>query len=128
MLGGVTVEFLERLHRRLRGAGQGRECFDAGAGVGSERRGHPGPGQQVVPSRIDFFTLKRLLRPLVLAGTGGVPTPAAALRLWCHEVSFKYFKKAHGPWSRAALPSSFRVLRNFLVCVFLKWYALRALK
>lgn len=100
VLGCVTADFLERVQRRLTGTEQaGGERFNAsggGAAVGQ----HFSVGEQNVSAgRFDYYVVKRILRPLVMAGPAGVPTPAAALRLWCHEVRCLGYRDEEEPCS-----------------------------
>lgn len=94
-MGSVAAEFLDRLHERLlKETSPSRSTFAAG-GAGAAGGATTAPlrvGFQrdslvdIAACRLDFFTLGRLLRPLVLGRTGGISTPAAVQSFFCHEV------------------------------------------
>lgn len=90
-LGGFVAEFLVRVQRRLRDLGVGAHIGGNSFGPTS-RRSFGGNSKdndmaEAAIPRLDYFSLIRILRPLLLGKTGGVTTPAAVLRLGCHEVS-----------------------------------------
>lgn len=84
-MGGVAAEFPHRLHQLLlketstsspsRAENYRRETVVDTSGV------------ELTACRLDFFTLGRLLRPLVLGRTGDISTPAAVQQFFCHEVA-----------------------------------------
>lgn len=90
-LGGVAFEFLLRLQRKLRGLGVSAQVGGSSFGSTGGRSlvsnsEDSGTAEAGVP-RLDYFSLVRIIRPLVLGRTGGVATPGAVLRLGCHEVN-----------------------------------------
>lgn len=114
-MGGVAAEFLARLHQLLLDESSlpssssssscaGGAAAGAGAGVGAgvgaggaraatsraDARRESGAAvaatAELAACRLDYFTLQRLLRPLVLRRTGDISTPAAVQRFFCHEV------------------------------------------
>lgn len=91
-LGEIATEFLHLLQLRLRGISTERGTARyPSVGIHSSRTNWMDcEGSRTAAAlavvRFDFFALGRLLRPLVIARRGGVSTPAAVLRLWCHEV------------------------------------------
>ena len=88
-MGGVVAEFLHRLHERL------MEEAPTSSTSSAENRHRENAadadiaGVELTACRLDFFTLGRLLRPLVLGRTGNISTPAAVQQFFCHEVRIK---------------------------------------
>lgn len=99
-MGGVTAEFLARLYPRLLtetsllpSSSSCAGAADAGAGAAASRSGFHRESAAAIAAtaelaacRLDYFTLQRLLRPLVLRRTGDISTPVAVQRFFCHEV------------------------------------------
>ena len=90
-LGGIATEFLHRLHLRLRDkTTESGKSYYTGASAPSRFDDNDyevvGAAGTLAGVHLDYFTLGRLLQPLVMARTCGISTPAAILRLWCHEV------------------------------------------
>lgn len=108
-MAGVTADFLQRVHQRLleesssssppsplsllsRRARQppagGADGQAAASRLGFLRDtgAVAGGGVGEAACRLDYFALGRLFRPLVLARTGNISTPAAVQRFFTHEV------------------------------------------
>ena len=97
-MGGVAAEFLSRLHPRLlkeASSSWSSSTADGGAKAMPTRAtfqrapAAATPGVGLAACQLDFFTLGRLLRPLVLGRSGTISTPAAVQRLFCHEVRLR---------------------------------------
>ncbi|CAM9191667.1 unnamed protein product [Ectocarpus sp. 4 AP-2014] len=108
-MAGVTADFLQRLHQRLleessssskpsplfllsRGARQS-SAGGADGQAAASRLGRlldtgavAGGGLGEAACRLDYFSLGRLLRPLVLGRSGNISTPAAVQRFFTHEI------------------------------------------
>lgn len=91
-LGEIATDFLHLLQLRLQGTPLESDTTRySSVCIQSSRTnwmGYEGSraSAALAAVRFDFFSLGRLLRPLVIARRGGVSTPATVLRLWCHEV------------------------------------------
>lgn len=92
-MGGVVADFPHRLHQLLK-----KETPTSSAShVESHRRQNAADtaGVELAACRLDYFTLGRLLRPLVLGRTGNISTPAAVQQFFCHEVTMHHRPRKH---------------------------------
>lgn len=84
-MSGVAAEFPYLIHQRLL-----KEISTSSSSRAENHRREiaaDSTGLELSACRLDFFTLGRLLRPLVLGRTGNISTPAAVQRFFCHEVA-----------------------------------------
>ena len=113
-MGSVVAEFLHRLHQLLKKEASASSISRAE----NDRRENAGDiaGEELTACRLDYFSLGRLLRPLVLARTGNISTPAAVQQFFCHEVTgILALAKESSPTKRLAKKARNRLRAHELI-------------
>lgn len=82
-MGAVVAEFPQRLNQLLL---KETSALSPSPSRAENCRRETAADIELMACRLDYFTLGRLLRPLVLGRTGGISTPTAVQRFFCHEV------------------------------------------
>eukprot|EP00903_Cladosiphon_okamuranus_P016193 g14943.t2 len=118
-LGEIRVSSTAQRIAKEEGRGGGdweeRGAAAVGAGLPRLRQVHPDfaprvpcgpgantadPGVELTASRLDYFTLGRLLRPLFLGRTGNISTAAAVQQFFCHEIMREIVEPLRESWQR----------------------------